>query len=79
MNLFIRTNKMCDTGYLQARLKQDFFSEWLYELWMGTFFELGKVKAANGEGWGPTFIMAATLWIFNHIQHNIMYRFYKQA
>ena len=26
---------------------------------MGTFFELGKAKAAKGEGWAPPFISCA--------------------
>ena len=26
---------------------------------MGTFFELGKAKAAKGEGWAPLFISCA--------------------
>ena len=26
---------------------------------MGTFFKLGKDKAANGEGWAPPFISCA--------------------
>ena len=26
---------------------------------MGTFFELGKEKAAKGEGWAPPFISCA--------------------
>ena len=30
---------------------------------MGTFFELGKDKAAKGEGWAPPFISCAKVTV----------------